>query len=43
MRSHLHYTILLWGNHNCALNIFKLQNKAVRILCGVKSKEHCKA
>ena len=40
--SHISYGILFWGNHPSASRIFILQKRAVRIICGVSSRYHCK-
>ncbi|PSN56959.1 hypothetical protein C0J52_10849 [Blattella germanica] len=40
--SHISYGILFWGNHPSASRIFILQKRAVRLICGVSSKYHCK-
>ena len=42
VHSYLNYGTLLWGNHDMASKLFVLQKKAVRIICGVPSREHCK-
>ena len=40
--ANLNYGVLLWGNSTNALKIFKLQKKAIRILCRADSRDHCK-
>lgn len=42
VHSNLQFGLLLWGNHSSAINIFKLQKKAVRITYGASFTEHCK-
>nr|CAI5835608.1 unnamed protein product [Callosobruchus analis] len=42
IHSNLNYGIILWGNCSAAEQAFKLQKRAVRIIAGVGSKEHCK-
>lgn len=42
VHSHLSYGIILWGNHHSAHNAFLLQKKAIRVICGVPWKTHCK-
>ncbi|XP_050509197.1 uncharacterized protein LOC114345645 [Diabrotica virgifera virgifera] len=40
--SHLSYGLILWGNSTNALQIFRMQKKAIRILAGVSNLEHCR-
>lgn len=42
VHSHLSYGTLLWGNHGSARQVFILQKRSVRLICGVHSKTHCK-
>ncbi|PSN42699.1 hypothetical protein C0J52_23395, partial [Blattella germanica] len=34
--------IALWGNHYTSIRIFKLQKKAIRIICGSDVQAHCR-
>ena len=42
IHSHLSYGTLLWGHHASTHKLFILQKRAVRIICGVSSRAHCK-
>ena len=42
IHSNLLYGIILWGNSNQASRIFLLQKQAIRVLCKVGYREHCK-
>ena len=42
IHSHISYGIALWGNHYTSIRIFKLQKKAIRIICGSDVQAHCR-
>ena len=38
----INYGVILWGNSSHALSIFRQQKQAVRIIAGVRNRDHCK-
>jgi hypothetical protein len=42
LQSHLMYGILVWGNDSNVKRLLILQKRAIRIICGVNSRCHCK-
>jgi hypothetical protein len=42
VHSHLAYGTALWANSSCANKIFILQKRAIRLICKVPNRTHCK-
>lgn len=40
--SHMSYGVALWGNSTNSIQIFRLQKRVIRILCGVGYRDTCK-
>ena len=40
-QSHLNYAITSWGNSSYTKKLFTLQKQAIRIIMGVRNREHC--
>lgn len=40
--SQINYGLIIWGNSSTAINIFRMQKKAVRIMAKVSYLEHCR-
>lgn len=40
--SYMSYGIAVWGNSSKSIEVFKLQKRAVRIICNVPRRTHCK-
>ena len=38
----MRYGLELWGNSSKVVDIFKLQKKVVRVICGAGYRDHCK-
>uniref|UniRef100_A0A1B6MJH0 Reverse transcriptase domain-containing protein n=1 Tax=Graphocephala atropunctata TaxID=36148 RepID=A0A1B6MJH0_9HEMI len=42
IHSHLAYGTLMWGSKKYSIKLFKLQKRAIRLLCGLPSRSHCR-
>ena len=41
IHSHLSYGALLWGNQKYSIKLFRIQKKAVRLMCGLPQRSNC--
>jgi hypothetical protein len=38
----MHYSIMFWGNLSYAINVFRVQKRALRIMMGISSRDSCR-